>query len=828
MKNKNGEITSIDNYNNINRKIEWINSSNDEYIFSSINNGINPIINLLIDSIDRFSFGELLDDDIINEKIKVNIAPNNYLSVNYKSKKETDLINEKLIISNIEEIIDYNNIDKTNLEKDEEKKKDEDEDKNKNKICGVFTKEDFDIKIKLNHRLNDSFEKKYYNPLENEKDNENKNKFEVNIKGDNNNKIVNNDDSNIGKNNKEKNIEIKKDIINGNNNNNEDDYLIIVDDDNNIKEVKFNNSNEYNYDLIPTNNSQQIDSVINTKITNSNENLNYNILNEENPKIKKENIYCKDNIINIHIPKEKNINLPLSLSSNKENKENKKDENNTFTSNKITDIDVKEKILELSEKLEKSEKNIKMIKSTNDKLLEIINNFTNFKISDEDKYINMKKNDIKNSFKDMPEKKRYFSPFSNNEKINLKIIDKNDKKKYLNKEKDNGNHKKSKSFNKLKVNVDGNYSGKQNNKINYYKINGYDLSRGNKYSLIYKKEKNKKVIKSKLYKREKQKDKNKLIRNTIFLTGANNYSKKIKNYDNYPLDSYEAINGNYLYNHSFPSSRSNHNKSEILMTNGIGNIYQREVMKLPPEQQPLFYESNTKFFINNYLYTNNINTTCNDTISFNEQKLNFDEKYNYIKPKNGNNYLNIETNGNKRHKNKLLDFKDFQVIFEEKDDKLVKPDENIISINQAYIMNNSNSNTNSDSNLEKNKKVNNKISIPSLKSKINFLKNNKNLNINFNNLKENGKITKKESGIKENGIKKYNINKYSDFINQKYNHLFRNQKNDINNNINDNNIKIVSEPRINKNKNQYMIPFYLINIKDLCNNIINSSNTKKK
>jgi hypothetical protein len=123
MKNKNGEITSIDNYNNINRKIEWINSSNDEYIFSSINNGINPIINLLIDSIDRFSFGEPLDDDIINEKIKVNIAPNNYLSVNYKSKKETDLINEKLIISNIEEIINYNNIDKTNLEKDEEKKK---------------------------------------------------------------------------------------------------------------------------------------------------------------------------------------------------------------------------------------------------------------------------------------------------------------------------------------------------------------------------------------------------------------------------------------------------------------------------------------------------------------------------------------------------------------------------------------------------------------------------------------------------------------------------------------------------------------------------------
>ena len=36
----------------------------DEYIISSINNGINPIINLLIDSIDKFSFGEMLEDEI--------------------------------------------------------------------------------------------------------------------------------------------------------------------------------------------------------------------------------------------------------------------------------------------------------------------------------------------------------------------------------------------------------------------------------------------------------------------------------------------------------------------------------------------------------------------------------------------------------------------------------------------------------------------------------------------------------------------------------------------------------------------------------------------
>ena len=45
--------------------------------------------------------------------------------------------------------------------------------------------------------------------------------------------------------------------------------------------------------------------------------------------------------------------------------------------------------------------------------------------------------------------------------------------------------------------------------------------------------------------------------------------------------------------------RKNINNSEILIPNEIGNIYQKEIMKLPPEQQPLLYESNSKFYINN-------------------------------------------------------------------------------------------------------------------------------------------------------------------------------------------------------------------------------------
>ena len=111
----------------------------DEYIISSINNGINPIINLLIDSIDKFSFGEMLEDEIqekINDKMKINDPPNNYSYIKYILNNDKILIKEKNIINNIEDVIvcDNNN----NLIKEEN---------NKNKICGIFTKEDFDIKI---------------------------------------------------------------------------------------------------------------------------------------------------------------------------------------------------------------------------------------------------------------------------------------------------------------------------------------------------------------------------------------------------------------------------------------------------------------------------------------------------------------------------------------------------------------------------------------------------------------------------------------------------------------------------------------------------------
>ena len=851
MENKDKKpINSIieKNTNNINKKTEWENSFNEEYSVSSINNGINPIINILIDSVDNFTFGEILEEEKINDKTNMTIPPDNYLSIN--NKKE--LIKENDIITKIEDIICFKN----NISKKQENK-------NHNKfICGIFTKEDFDIKMSFKHHtnLNDSYEKKFINPLEKE----NNNDKEYNTIKNNNQQF--NDFINLkDKDKKENNIPNKI----GNSND-------IYNDNNLDKEVKFNNCNEYNYDAISQNHSQKIDF---NNLKNDSKS-NYDLLNEENMKTKIEEVFYQDNnniTSNNNIKddiKEKSINLSLYL-NNIENEEKK-----IVVFNKIMDIDVKEKLLELSEKFERSENNIKVIKNTNEKLMEIIKNF---KISEKNKNLNSEENIVNNSSKKSAFKKRFYCPSSNN--LNKKIDKDTEYKKDKNtkKEKHKNNHKKSKSFSKLKVFVDINNLGKNNKEyINYKKIKKYSLSKVNSYSEIYNKEKNhKKNIKNKLYKKEKiiKSDRSNFIRRTIFLTGNINYSNKKNNninknnYIHYPgkidLDNHEMINGNYLYYHSFPSSRKNSNNSEILISNGIGNIYQREIMKLPPDQQPLFYESSCKFSKSNYLKdNNNINNDCNDTFSFIEQKQIFDEKYNYNyiynnkknnitdfnhilseSNKNGINYLNIYGKGNKNniiiqrenksnikiHKNKLLDFKDFQVIFEEKEDNLDKAISKINNnniINQAYTVNNSYRNKYLEKNLiNKKYNLNNKNLISSLKNKISNCKKNHN---NF--IRENGKIIKKENIIKENGNPKGTncINKYSDYINKKYKNLFGNQNKDKANickRKDSGKILNINYKNFNKNslnENKFMIPFYLININDLYLNILNSSNKKKK
>ena len=844
MKNNNEEkIHSISiNKNNKNyNEIEFKNIyNNDEFTICSINNGINPIINLLIDSIDRFSFGELLEEEKLNDKILINIPPDNYSSIIHKSNNEKEiLIKEKNIIKNIEDIIDYNNNIFTNNENTN----------NNKKICGIINREDFDIKTKINHskKLNDSFEKKYINPLEND------------------NLINSNEYNDIGGCNKENNISTNSNInkYNGSNKCKDDDLKLNQNIINNKmdKEINLDNLIIFNSDE-NKNNNQNI-------INNNNSSINNDIFEE--PKIKTEDVYCRDSSnIDMDILNKEKEKINLDINSNlDENEKDKKIIINPITSKKDEDIDIKEKLLELSEKVERSEKNIKIIKNVNEKLLEIIKNFKINENNENNINIKSEENRIQNNTVNTKIKRRCYSPSLNNVKIN---INKNYKEK-INKDNPNIKHKKSKSFSKLKVFVDSNNLGKKNNDSFYYKkIKEYCLSKGNiTYSEMYNKDRGgkKKLLNNKLYKYDKNKsDRSHLKRRTIFITGnSNNNYNKVNNYNinnnmftniYKDIDNHEEMNGNYLYNHSFPSSRINHNNSEILITNGLGNIYQREIMKLPLEQQPLFYESNNnKFFINNnHIYDNKIfNNQCNDTISFNDQKLNFDEKYNYKKIKinnynklsesnkngiyhlNNSNYIENKSNGNSHVKNKLLDFKDFQVIFEEKNDNdndsdyinktTIKTDEN--NINQIYTINNSYRNKFLGKNIIG--KKNNQKLIPSLKNKIN---NNIKININkkvyINNNKENGNnIFKKENIVKENGNPKVNknknINKYSEYINKKYKNLFGNKNICNTNEIN--NGKIINN-HFNNKKNQFMIPFYLINKQDLYLNILNTSNTKKK
>ena len=151
----------------------------------SINNDINPTVDILIESIDRFSFGDESDEENLlkkenGEKMKKE-RPNNYGAI----KTDNNLIESNSKIKDLNSII--NNIEEIQLFQIEENKN------KKGKICGIFNKEDFEIKLddnkKTNHKnnqLNDSFEKKYNNPLKNilddDEDNNNININDINIK----------------------------------------------------------------------------------------------------------------------------------------------------------------------------------------------------------------------------------------------------------------------------------------------------------------------------------------------------------------------------------------------------------------------------------------------------------------------------------------------------------------------------------------------------------------------------------------------------------------------------------------------------------------------
>ena len=99
---------------------------------------------------------------------------------------------------------------------------------------------------------------------------------------------------------------------------------------------------------------------------------------------------------------------------------------------------------------------------------------------------------------------------------------------------------------------------------------------------------------------------NYINRNTIYLTGAssNKYAKSpyLNNNMNYTGISYNNNLSNRKHKNSYNNYLNMNNSSHSFFINNnidntYGNIYQRQVMQLPPNEQPLFY-----FFSRIYFY----------------------------------------------------------------------------------------------------------------------------------------------------------------------------------------------------------------------------------
>ena len=93
---------------------------------------------------------------------------------------------------------------------------------------------------------------------------------------------------------------------------------------------------------------------------------------------------------------------------------------------------------------------------------------------------------------------------------------------------------------------------------------------------------------------------NYINRNTIYLTGAssNKYAKSpyLNNNMNYTGISYNNNLSNRKHKNSYNNYLNMNNSSHSFFINNnidntYGNIYQRQVMQLPPNEQPLFYET---------------------------------------------------------------------------------------------------------------------------------------------------------------------------------------------------------------------------------------------
>ena len=585
---------------------EWNYQLYPKYELTSISNGINPPVNLLIDSIDKFSFGEdSLDCDkhekkISQLKLKV-IGPSNYYSnkiFNDSNNKNDlfncfdDICNKELSQLDFSKIFDDMNKIIENKEKEKENLK--------NKICGVFTKEDFDIKInqKQKNQLNESFEKKYLNPLENDFEENNTNR-EISKN------TINNDifDKNENKN---QNLNLK---------NNNENIPLIDSLQHGYKETK-----EEKIINLPLclNEDGTIPSPLNSESSKKRGN------NEEEKSIKK-----FDN----KILTKYNIN-PIILI---ENKSNNNFNINNSNKNDIN-LDLQKKLIELTEKVEKSESNIKQIKTENEHLLKIIKNFRNMQNSNDPPQFPHSGKNTPTSFESIPSipiKRICYSP-ATTRKSKSKINNSNSNYYYR-------RHSKTKSYSKKDL-LNYDLTKKSNTNRNFLRNNIKKFSTSY-FHLNGKENKNNNTIcntTKKIKKTNNKHNNNKYFntsRNTLYITGnhiTSNFKKLTKN-NNFRIETNNTTNNSLSYNSSLGTN------NQLLIVNDYGgNIFQRQIMRLPPEEQPLFYESNTNF------------NNCNRKIK-------------------GKNIIKKNSN----QKNKLLDFKDFEIIFDE--------NENVVNKNNGLI-----------------------------------------------------------------------------------------------------------------------------------------------
>ena len=553
--------------------------------------------------------------------------------------------------------------------------------------------------------------------------------------------------------------------------------------------------------------------------------------------------------------------------------------NTSSKPNIINDSEEKnKKILELTQKLEKSEKDNQIIKQANEKLLEVINMFKNLQTIEQKKPPNSGKNSRSDTPKRHIIKKRCFTPTLS--KTN-KLYN-NAQPPY---------HKRSNSYNKIRI------SSQYNENRSYI---DYIPAKQRTYRELHGKDNKKKDKKNNQINNNNAKSYGNYInRNTIYLTGTNN-SKYLKspylnNNMNYRGISYSngfnnfykhnaSYNNNLYMNNSWQSFYVNNNHNNNI-DDSFKNIYQRQVMQMPPNEQPLFYEtkSNMNMNHNNNIYNelifnNNVNYNSENKFNRNNEMEN-NSKYIQDIPFNYNNKHDLsfnnnskKNNNNKKNKNKLLDYKDFQIIFDEpstkeKSDCIKNPpnnkenkpknslNNNNSEKNTNIYLNNNYNNVNPDNNFSNN---NNNYNLINYREYSNYKNDfNKNNNINKNEIIENKKKVEKYTKAKEdNGKKDKNLGNKNGIVNNfnkkknknissnnnlkknnKKNNYWNEKEESIDNNNENNeskefdNNEIMDEKMANKlfekNKGDFIFPFYLINRNEMFFNILNYITNEK-